>query len=67
MPCSARARGTTAGSTPAYDPVINNDPCGRTIISTANAVSFASHSLCLFHLMQKLGTADIRPPYVEAA
>jgi hypothetical protein len=67
MPCTARARGTTAGSTPPYDPVINNDPCGREIISTANGVNYASHSLCLFHLMMKLGQQGINPPYVQAA
>jgi len=46
---------------------INNSPCGRRIISTANSVSFAAHTLCLFHLRQKLGDKDVQAPYVDAA
>ena len=50
-----------------FDDTVNNNPCGRRIISTANGVSFAAHNLCLFHLMMKLGQKDVQPPYVDAA
>ena len=70
MPCAAPARGIRQSAPhtgPAFDPAIDNNPCGRRIISTANAVSFASHSLCLFHLKLKLGDRGIDSPYVDAA
>lgn len=78
MPCTAPARGTKATvaippfSTPSSQPVpfqdaIDNTPCGRRIIATANGVAMSSHSLCLFHLMMKLGQAAVQPPYVDAA
>ena len=70
MPCSALARGIRQAAPhtgPAFDPAIDNSPCGRRIISTANAVNLASHSLCLFHLRQKLGDLDVQAPYVDAA
>lgn len=78
MPCSAVARGMaapaaypgfTAPATQAlpFADAINNTPCARRIISTANGVSFAAHSLCLFHLRQKLGDLDVQAPYVDAA
>ena len=71
MPCSAPARGTR--QTPphtspiAFNDAIDNNPCGRRIISTANGVNYAAHSLCLFHLNMKLGLGEVRPPYVDAA
>lgn len=78
MPCSAIARGMatpvaygvfTAPATQAlpFADAINNTPCARRIISTANGVNFASHSLCLFHLRMKLGDIDVQAPYVDAA
>jgi hypothetical protein len=67
VPCSAPARGTKAISNPPFNDVIDNNPCGRRIISTANGVSFVAHSLCLPHLKAKLGDKDIQPPYVDAA
>ena len=67
MPCSAAARGTRSGALPAFNDVTDNTPCARRIVSTANGVNYASHSLCLFHLTMKLGTKDIAPPYVDAA
>lgn len=71
MPCSAPARGirNTPPHTQAvpFNDLVDNNPCGRRIISTANGVSFAADSLCLFHLHGKLGTRGIEPPYVEAA
>ena len=67
MPCSAPARGTKAGALPPFNDATDNNPCGRRIISTANGVNYASHSLCMPHLMMKLGWLDVRPPYVDAA
>lgn len=67
MPCSAPARGIKVGARPPFNDATDNNPCGRSIISTANGVSLASHSLCLFHLKVKLGQGAVEAPYVQAA
>ena len=79
MPCAATARGTkTTTSIPPFtgsgiaqplpfNDAINNTPCGRRIISTANGVSFAASNLCLFHLQMLVGLKAVQPPYVDAA
>lgn len=71
MPCSVPARGTRQ-SAPHTSPMgfldaINTTPCGRRIISTANGVSYAADSMCLFHLMMAKGQGAFIPPYVDAA
>jgi len=50
-----------------FNDAINNSPCGREIVSTANGVSMAAHACCLPHLQAKLGQIDVKPPYVMAA
>jgi hypothetical protein len=68
VPCTARARGTTAGANPPFNAVTDNDPCGRKTVLTINGgASVSSHSLCLFHLMQKLGQSAVGPPYTFEA
>jgi hypothetical protein len=67
MPCAVLARGIKVGSYPPFLDAINNSPCGRGIVSTANGVSLAAHNCCLFHLKMKLGQQDVQAPYVFAA
>lgn len=70
MPCSAPARGIRQAAPhtgPLFSDITDNNPCGRQIISTANGVNLAAHSLCLFHLKLKLGDGAVQTPYVQAA
>ena len=70
MPCAALARGirqTPPHTGLPFVDLINNSPCGRRVTVTANSVDFTAHSLCLFHLRQKLGDRDVQAPYVDAA
>lgn len=75
MPCGKAARGTATGAflppftaaiaaKPPFNDAVDNNPCGKSIVSTANGVSLASHSLCLPHLQGKLGIDAFKPPYV---
>lgn len=52
---------------PPFNDAVDNNPCGRGIVSVANGVSVAAHSLCLFHLNQKLGQGAFSAPYTFAA
>lgn len=71
MPCGVLARGIRQSaphtSPMAFNDAINNSPCAKEIISTANGVSLASHAMCLPHLQAKLGSEGLKPPYVTAA
>lgn len=72
MPCSKPARGTATGAIlPPFTSAVPGNPalppCGKSIVSTANGVALASHSLCLPHLQGKLGVGTFKPPYVFAA
>jgi len=71
MPCGVLARGIRQSaphtSPMPFNDAINNSPCGREIVSTANGVSMAAHACCLPHLQAKLGQIDVKPPYVMAA
>lgn len=74
MPCSKAARGTATGAflppftaaiaaKPPFNDAIDNNPCGKSIVTYANGVQVDSHLLCLPHLQAKLGLAAVRPPY----
>lgn len=70
MPCTVPARGVRQAAPhtgPLFNDATDNTPCGRRIISTANGVSYAADSMCLFHLTMKYGQGVIRTPYVDAA
>ena len=68
MPCTVPARGTRAGSYPPFNDAVNNTPCGRKTVLTINGgQSVSAHSLCLFHLMMKLGQSAVGPPYTFEA
>jgi hypothetical protein len=71
MPCAVLARGirqTPPHTSPSpFVDAINNSPCGRGIVSTANGVSFAAQNCCLFHLKLRVGQQDVQAPYVFAA
>jgi len=64
VPCAALARGMRAGvpypgHIPPFNDVIDNNPCGKPIVSTVNGVSVAAESLCLFHWQLKNGQAAL--------
>lgn len=70
MPCAALARGIRQAAPHtgiAFQDKIDNSPCGRGIVSTANGVNFAASNLCLFHLKMRVGQQDVQAPYVFAA
>jgi hypothetical protein len=70
MPCAALARGIRQSAPHtgvAFNDTTDNSPCAKGIVSTANGVNLASHSLCLPHLRMKLGDIDVQAPYVFAA
>lgn len=52
---------------PPFADSINNNPCGKGIVSVANGVNMAAHACCLPHLIAKLGAAAVSPPYTFAA
>jgi hypothetical protein len=58
MPCAATPRGLNDAKLPWSD-VINNNPCGKAIVSTVNGVSVASENLCLPHWILKHGHKDV--------
>jgi hypothetical protein len=65
MPCAAAARGTRAGvpnppgHIPPFNDAIDNNPCGKPIVSTVNSVSVAAENLCLFHWSMKWGSKAV--------
>lgn len=67
MPCSAPARGTrqTPPHTgPAFNDVIDNNPCGRSVVTMVfTNVDVSAHTSCLPHLKAKLGDKAVGPPY----
>jgi hypothetical protein len=73
MPCAAPARGTRAGvpsppgHLPPFNDAIDNNPCGKPIVSTVNGVSVAAENLCLFHWGQKNGLAAVRGAITHGA
>ena len=77
MPCAKVARGvanpavippfaTPSAPSMPFSDVIDNNPCGKLIVTFANGVQMDSHLCCLFHLQQKLGLAAVQPPYTFA-
>jgi hypothetical protein len=70
MPCTAPARGIRQAAPhtgPPFNDTYDNNPCGRQIVTVANGINYSAHSLCLFHLMMKLGSVVVNPPYTSAA
>lgn len=52
---------------PPFNDAIDNNPCGKGIVSVANAVNVAAHNCCLPHLKAKLGQSAVEAPYTFAA
>jgi hypothetical protein len=69
VPCSHPARGTKDGGVTSplpFNDVINNDPCGKEILVSINAVA-TSQTLCLFHYQALNGAIrTLNPIYVFA-
>ena len=64
MPCSQPARGTKAGAIPPFNDTTDSNPCGRKTVTTAGGVDVSAHTLCLPHLLMKLGYASVKSPIV---
>lgn len=65
MPCTVPARGVVDST---WNDKVNNTPCGRkTVLTIKGGQSVSAHSLCLFHLMMKLGQSAVGPPYTFEA
>lgn len=52
---------------PVFNDVVDNNPCGKPIVSTVGGVSVAAENLCLFHWQLKNGQAALKPPVVLGA
>jgi hypothetical protein len=63
VPCSAHPRGFTDLKLPWSD-LVNNDPCGKAIVTTVNGANVTAESLCLAHWGTKRGLAAVRSPIV---
>jgi hypothetical protein len=66
MPCAATPRGLTDAKLPWSD-AINNNPCGKPIVSTVNGVSVAAQNLCLGHFAMKNGLTEVKGAIVFGA
>jgi heme oxygenase len=66
MPCAATPRGLGDTQLPWSD-LVNNNPCGKAIVSTVNGVSVAAENLCLAHWAIKHGLADVKGQVVFGA
>jgi hypothetical protein len=62
VPCIATPRGFTDTKLPWSDQ-INNNPCGKAVVTVANGVAVDSHLCCLPHLLMKLGQAAVQAPF----
>ena len=58
MPCAATPRGFNDVKLPWSD-AINNNPCGKPIVSTVNGVSVAAANQCLSHWAMAQGYAAV--------
>lgn len=59
MPCAATPRGFADTKLPWSD-LVNNNPCGKPIVSTVNGVSVAAANQCLGHWAMANGQAEIK-------
>ncbi len=59
MPCAAPVRGKTDTVLP-WNPVTDNDPCGKGIVATVNGVDVSAQSLCLPHWAMKNGALALK-------
>jgi hypothetical protein len=50
----------TSTHLPPFSDAINNNPCGKAIVSTVNSVSVAAENLCLGHWAMKNGQAQVK-------
>lgn len=66
MPCAAHPRGFTDAKLPWVD-AVNNDPCGKPIVATVNAVDVSAQSVCLGHYALKNGYAAVKGAIVFGA
>jgi hypothetical protein len=59
MPCAATPRGLNDTKLPWSD-LVNNNPCGKPIVSTVDGVSVAAQNLCLGHYGMQHGLLAIK-------
>ncbi|TFG36601.1 MAG: hypothetical protein E4H44_06545 [Candidatus Aminicenantes bacterium] len=62
MPCSKPIRGADDLIYPP-DTSLNDDPCGKPVVSTLDGVDVSTDDLCLFHYALLHGQLALIPPY----
>jgi len=49
----------TPAHIPAFNDAVDNNPCGKNIVATVNAVDVSAQALCLGHFVAKNGYAAV--------